>query len=641
MFQGGVLGGFYSPSIVLTIIPASFEMFNFTSFSFVNLVFLSLLLATIVVFIVHLVSIIRGKHHSSLPFLVSWLLLGTISAMASVAIFKDGFYPDVNTGTGVIHDSGAFAYFVGLFFAQRISAGQLAFAFLPILLVFFSLVFAVIAEIQDLVYLVQHPLLPKREYAHDAVLQDKVVVVREDKVPNSPSSEEIRKLLRDEVGFSSSPAFESDNAQDAERDGMPQDDGKVSPTGKSKAPQPSVLTGPFLVQYINAISPDGTVIKTEKVFSSTGLVSSETSGIESSFKPLTKDDIRQIIKDEIKAALEPEIKSGPKSPIIVEPAPEASLSSEEIRRIIAKELNVAHDKQKAEAELYGTAGAAKSQENVRDVIKEELAAYKKSEEALLLVKQEEESRRIEEAKKAALNSDQIRQIVSEELAKHINKEIEKPVSAVLTEKKIETPQKAVTEKAESIKAEPKPVIVEEPKEAPKVMAEKRPAVHPQVKRVVGAVNPNLPPHEKIIRIPFPTRMISASSEIQQNYNELKSEIMSYGVKSRVSNSGDTFRLHKVTFMKLIIAGKGLKLYLALDPKDYSNSTIPFLDAGHKGIYKEIPFVFKVKSSLSLRRAKQLIAEAVAKGGLEQKTVDAHDWAQELKDFKEQGSDDED
>ena len=240
------------------------------------------------------------------------------------------------------HDSGAFAYFVGLFFAQRISAGQLAFAFLPILFVFFSLVFAVIAEIQDLVYLVQHPLLPKKEYAHDAVLQDKVVVVREDKVPNSPSSEEIRKLLRDEVGFSSSPAFESDNDKAAGREDLSQDDGKAGPTGKPTSPQTSVLTGPFLVQYINAISPDGTVIKTEKVFSSTGLVSSETSGIESPSKPLTKDDIRQIIKDEIKAALEPEIKLEPKSPIIVEPAPEASLSSEEIRRIIAKELNVVH-----------------------------------------------------------------------------------------------------------------------------------------------------------------------------------------------------------------------------------------------------------------------------------------------------------
>jgi hypothetical protein len=136
-------------------------------------------------------------------------------------------------------------------------------------------------------------------------------------------------------------------------------------------------------------------------------------------------------------------------------------------------------------------------------------------------------------------------------------------------------------------------------------------------------------------------MLGADKALQNNYNELKSDIMAYGVKSRVSNSGDTFRLHKVTYVKLTIAGKGLKLYYALNPQDYANTTLPIQDAGHKSIYKEIPLVFKVKSDLSLRRAKQLVADVMAKGGLEQGKIEPNNWAAALKDYKDQGEDDDD
>ena len=137
-------------------------------------------------------------------------------------------------------------------------------------------------------------------------------------------------------------------------------------------------------------------------------------------------------------------------------------------------------------------------------------------------------------------------------------------------------------------------------------------------------------HKKIIRIPFQTRIHAAAPELKAHFNELKSDILAYGVKSRISNSGDTFRLHTKTYVKITIAGKALKLYFALDPKDYRDSKMPLLDVGHKGIYKEIPLVFKVKSELSVRRAKQLVADAMAKDGLVQKEVVARNWVKEIK-----------
>ncbi len=87
---------------------------------------------------------------------------------------------------------------------------------------------------------------------------------------------------------------------------------------------------------------------------------------------------------------------------------------------------------------------------------------------------------------------------------------------------------------------------------------------------------------------------------------------------------------------MTIAGKGLKLYMALDPKDYANTTLPIQDAGHKGTYKDIPLVFKVKSDLSMRRAKQLIADVMNKNGLTQGEIEKRDWIAEI--GKDSGSD---
>ncbi len=136
---------------------------------------------------------------------------------------------------------------------------------------------------------------------------------------------------------------------------------------------------------------------------------------------------------------------------------------------------------------------------------------------------------------------------------------------------------------------------------------------------------------KIIRIPFQERMLNADDEMKRNYNELKNEILSYGVNSRVSNSGDAFRLHRKTYVKITIAGLSLKLYFALNPDDYKDSTIPVQNAGHKGIYEEIPLVFKVKSGLSMRRAKELIQTVMDKDGLEQGAIGDTDWVEKLKE----------
>ena len=132
--------------------------------------------------------------------------------------------------------------------------------------------------------------------------------------------------------------------------------------------------------------------------------------------------------------------------------------------------------------------------------------------------------------------------------------------------------------------------------------------------------------KKIIRIPFQDRMSSADPMILSHYDELKNYILSFQVKSRISNVGDIFRLHKEVYVKITIAGKGLKLYLALNPEDYKDGPIPVDDASDKKMYKDIPLVFKVKSELSLKRAKKLIDDLMAKKGLPQKEIPFLPWS---------------
>lgn len=138
-------------------------------------------------------------------------------------------------------------------------------------------------------------------------------------------------------------------------------------------------------------------------------------------------------------------------------------------------------------------------------------------------------------------------------------------------------------------------------------------------------NPN-----KIIRVPFYERILTVDKELQDLYSELKNELLSYGLKSRVAANGDTFRLHRKTYCRISVAGKSLKLHLALNPDDYKDSKMPYSDAGNKATYAEIPFVFKVKSGLSLRRAKGLIADVCAKDDLIQEDLMTIDWVNEIR-----------
>lgn len=367
--------------------------------------------------------------------------------------------------------------------------------------------------------------------------------------------------------------------------------------------------------------------------------------------PLTDEQCRSLIRKELNqyyASTRPasekkeEVKEEQKeaTPVSVsipkEEMEEDFMTAEELSKMIRNEVIQVVDEQPKQEPLtidtvkdaihealasYQPKVETLNKEDVQNIVKEELAStiedtQKQNEaiassreqalqaeyEAKLVAAKNENA--IERLRASQLSADDIRSIISEELDKKLaNLEKEK-------EPATETP-----------KEEPLPL---EKKEEPVVIETPAPISEEEEER----------------RIPFATRLLSLDDDIKEYYNLLKEEALSYGLKSRLSISGDTFRLHTKTYLKIVVAGKGLKLYMALDPSAYKDSSIPVKDAGTKNLYKDIPLVFKVKSPLSLRRAKSLIKDVCEKDGLKQSEITTFDYVAQLSSYRVAGTEEE-
>ena len=211
-------------------------------------------------------------------------------------------------------------------------------------------------------------------------------------------------------------------------------------------------------------------------------------------------------------------------------------------------------------------------------------------------------------------------------------------------------KKKVVEKKEEPLPEPEPVKEPEPEPEPLPEPIPEPVVmeEPKEEEIIDIPLREEEPEEEMMpleeqpednennewnrnkRQPFITRIITADLDIKANYNEIKNELLSYGVKARLSRSGETFRLKDKKYAKIYLVGKTLKVYLALSPEDYKDSPIPVEDVGHRPNYAEMPLLFKVRSGLSVRRCKDLIKAAMEKDGLSKNEVEGVNWVNELR-----------
>ena len=126
---------------------------------------------------------------------------------------------------------------------------------------------------------------------------------------------------------------------------------------------------------------------------------------------------------------------------------------------------------------------------------------------------------------------------------------------------------------------------------------------------------------------FTARVTQADDTLKAYYSEIKNELLSYdAVKSRISWKHDAFNRGRLQLAKLVVRGKNLCVYLALDPNAYEVEKYHQVDQGSKNAYAKVPMMVRVKSDLGLRKAKFLISEMMANYEIEKGDVEAVDYA---------------
>ncbi len=116
------------------------------------------------------------------------------------------------------------------------------------------------------------------------------------------------------------------------------------------------------------------------------------------------------------------------------------------------------------------------------------------------------------------------------------------------------------------------------------------------------------------RYTFKERLARADEALQSKYYILKNYLLMNGLRSRVSNSCDTYRKKRVKYVVLTIRGKSLIMHIKLDLLEVQREIL-HVKEDNKIKYSEVPIYFRIRSDLSLKRAKNLIDMMLRDNGL--------------------------
>ncbi len=126
---------------------------------------------------------------------------------------------------------------------------------------------------------------------------------------------------------------------------------------------------------------------------------------------------------------------------------------------------------------------------------------------------------------------------------------------------------------------------------------------------------------------FTARVIQAPDFLKEYYSQIKNELMSFSlVKSRISWKHDAFNRGRLQLAKLLVRGKTLCLYLALNPGDYPVEKYHQVDQSAKSAYAKVPMMVRIRSDLGLRKAKELIAQMMRGFGIDRNETENLDYA---------------
>lgn len=178
-------------------------------------------------------------------------------------------------------------------------------------------------------------------------------------------------------------------------------------------------------------------------------------------------------------------------------------------------------------------------------------------------------------------------------------------------------ESAVEEVAVAEDAPQEEVVAEEPVVTEEAVVEE--VALQKEELVVGDLEDPDDDREAVRKVPFAEKMLNTEVKNQEYYNELNNFFHGYrNINIRVSSKGVSYRNGRELVSKIIIRGKTIKLFLALDVNKFDNNVYFQRDSKDVKAYAEVPFTVKVKSDRGLKNAKKLIEAMCEEKGIEKK-----------------------
>lgn len=114
---------------------------------------------------------------------------------------------------------------------------------------------------------------------------------------------------------------------------------------------------------------------------------------------------------------------------------------------------------------------------------------------------------------------------------------------------------------------------------------------------------------------FKAKLIQSDDTVKEYYSQIKNHLLSYRkIHDRMSKARESYRFGRTCVARMSIRGKTLKLYLALDAKDYLESKYTIEDASSVKSVADTPLLIKIKNNRRLKHALELIDVAMANVG---------------------------
>ncbi len=118
-----------------------------------------------------------------------------------------------------------------------------------------------------------------------------------------------------------------------------------------------------------------------------------------------------------------------------------------------------------------------------------------------------------------------------------------------------------------------------------------------------------------IKRTYQAKLHQATDELKKYYSDIKNTLLSYGLSSRESKTGEKFRNKKNNLAQIKFAGKQVALYLAIKPETLADSKYKGKDVSSKKAYEATPFQYKFKTGRKAIWAKELVEKLAQENNL--------------------------